>query len=209
MPNALQKEESVRAMMATSTNSPRFWRIFPWDAGARPGAQYSPEFIPPGQGSGRFDLEDSPPVLDLAESPAHAIAEKFQQYRGREIGWPELRESGHPLSLVEVSMHLPESARIVDLCDPAALTRYGCRPDELMSRDFTRTQAVSRRLHESGLCGFRVWSALTGDWHSTFLFVDRLRPDRDLSFATPVAIDFDMPPFREAAELLGLRVAGK
>jgi RES domain-containing protein len=203
-----RKEESARAMMVTSANPPRFWRIFPWDPAAKPGAQFSPEFIPAGQGSGRFDLEDSPPVLDLAESPAHAIAEKFQQYRGREIGCPELRESGHPLSLVEVIMNLPESARIVDLCDPAALARHGCRPDELMSRDFTRTQAVSRRLHESGLCGFKVWSALTGDWHSTFLFVDRLRPGRHLSYATPVRIDFDMPPFHEAAELLGLRVAG-
>jgi hypothetical protein len=195
--------------MVTSANSPRFWRIFPWDSGAKPGAQFSPEFIPTGQGSGRFDLEDSPPVLDLAESPAHAIAEKLQRYRGRQIGWPELRESGHPLSLVEVIMNLPESARIVDLCDPAALTRHGCRPDELMSRDIARTQAASLRLHESGLCGFKVWSALTGDWHSTFLFVDRLLPARHLSFATPLRIDFDMAPFREAAELLGLRVAGK
>ena len=196
-------------MMVTSAHSPRYWRIFPWDAGAKPGAQFSPEFIPPGQKSGRFDLEDRPPVLDLAESPAHAIAEKFQQYRGREIGWPELRESGHPLAFVEVIVNLPESARIVDLCDPGALTRHECRPDELMSRNFTRTQAVSRRLHESGVCGFEVWSALTGDWHSTFLFMDRLIPDRHLSYATPERIDFDMPPFREAAELLGLGIAGR
>src|SRR5437870_11175131 len=65
--------------------SRRFWRVFPWDVKAAPGTPFSPQYIPPLQGSGRFDLDGSPSVLYLAESEVHAIGEKLQRYRGQEI----------------------------------------------------------------------------------------------------------------------------
>ena len=139
------------------------WRIFPWDPSAAAGAQFSPQYVPPKQGSGRFDLAGRPPVLYLAESAAHAVGEKLQRYRGQEVDWPELREFDHQLATVEVTLTPPGPA-VADLCDPQVLSNYGCRPDELMSRDARRTQAISRKLHNRGLSAFRVWSALTGDW---------------------------------------------
>jgi hypothetical protein len=39
-----------------------FWRVFPWDASARPGDPYSPQYVLPAgaQTGGRFDLADTP-----------------------------------------------------------------------------------------------------------------------------------------------------
>ncbi|MGI8496257.1 MAG: RES family NAD+ phosphorylase [Gemmatimonadaceae bacterium] len=195
--------------MANSATPLRLWRIFPWDANAKADALFSPESTPPKQGSGRFDLGGRPPVLYLAESPAHAIGEKLQRYRGQQIDWPELREFGHPLAVVQVTVNAAATAPVADLCDPVTLLRYQCRPDELMSRDSARTQAISRHLYVSGLGGFRVWSALTGDWHSTVVFLDRLQANQHLSFADPVAVELDSAPLHEAAELLALTVVGR
>ena len=43
------------------------WRVFPWDAAAKPGEPFSSSYVYPNQGSGRFDLRDVP-VLYLAET---------------------------------------------------------------------------------------------------------------------------------------------
>ena len=141
----------------------RLWRIFPWDRVAAEGAPFGASHVTPRQVSGRFDLGGAPPVLYLGESAVHAIGEKIQRYRGQTLEPADLREFGKPLSLVEATVVAPP-ASIVDLCDPAELVRFGCRPDQLMSRDVLRTQSIARKLYEGGLGGFRVWSALTGDW---------------------------------------------
>jgi hypothetical protein len=181
--------------------------VFPWDRGAKPGDAYSPQFVPPRQGSGRFDLDGRPPVLYLAESAAHAIAEKLQRYRGQQIDWPELRESGHPLAVVQIQLELGDR-RIADLCNPEELVRYELRPDVLMSRDLSLTQGLSRKLHDAGVAGFRVWSALTGDWHSTVLFLDRADEGRAMQFGTPRELALDSPELLEMARVLAISVAG-
>jgi hypothetical protein len=65
---------------------------------------------------------------------------------------------------------------LADLTDPAVLIRYGIRPDVLASRGRQATQSVSRALFDSGLSGFRWWSALHGDWHALLLFLARIAP---------------------------------
>src|SRR6266511_953811 len=45
------------------------WRVFPWDPGAKLGEPFSPSYIHPNQGSGRFDDLCDPAVL-----VKHAIA---------------------------------------------------------------------------------------------------------------------------------------
>src|SRR5438067_13341733 len=75
------------------------WRVFPWDAAAKPGEPFSCSYVYPNQGSGRFDLRDVP-VLYLAEAAVHAVAEKLQRFRGQRIVGHDLWESGRALALV-------------------------------------------------------------------------------------------------------------
>lgn len=185
----------------------RLWRVFPWDVTAKPGQPYSPQFIPPRQGSGRFDLDARPLVLNLAESAAHAAGEKLQRYRGQSIDRPELREFGHPLAVVQINIGLRDR-RIADLCDPEELVRYGVRPDALMSRDLALTQGLSRKLHDADVTGFRLWSALTGDWHATVLFMDRVDDGWALHFGEPRELALDSPELLEMARVLAISVAG-
>src|SRR2546430_15752781 len=76
------------------------WRVFPWDPAAAPGAQFSPSYIFPQQGSGRFDVAGKL-VVYLAETAVHAVAEKLQRFRGQKIDPQDLIESGKTLALVE------------------------------------------------------------------------------------------------------------
>ncbi|MGH7528435.1 MAG: RES family NAD+ phosphorylase [Gemmatimonadales bacterium] len=191
--------------MAPPPPSIRLWRIFPWDRAAPAGEPYSASFVPGGQVSGRFDLGGRPPVLYLAESPTHAVGEKIQRYRGQVLEQSELREFGRPLALSEVSLTLSDPSVIADLCDPSELLRFRCRPDELMSREVARTQAVSRRLYDAGLAGFRLWSALSGDWHSSILYLDRVEPG-SMAFSAPYELELTTPAVQEAAQLLAISI---
>ena len=178
----------------------RLWRVFPFDPAAQAGEPFSPSYITPNQTSGRFDLAGQPLVLNLAESPGHAVAEQIQQRHGQRLEPADLSEDGKCLAVVEVTV-AAESSSIADLCEPRELIRYGCRPDELMSRHVACTQSLSRRLYEAGPRGFRVWSALTGDWRCTVLFMDRI-PMGSIVFGEPTMLTLDHPAVAEAAEVL-------
>ncbi|CAN5555590.1 hypothetical protein BH24GEM3_BH24GEM3_19760 [soil metagenome] len=191
---------------AESSGSRTLWRVFPWDPDAPDGAPFSPAFIPPVQGSGRFDLGTSP-VLYLAESAEHAIGEVIQPFRGRLMRPAHLRRFGKGLALVAVTVAEVVVARVADLTDPATLLHHGVRPDVLAGHDTQRTQAIARILHAAGLPGFRWWSALSGDWHTIVLFLDRPEPDA-LVFATPELLSLELPMVRVAAEILGVRIRG-
>src|SRR5207247_9003932 len=69
------------------------WRVFPWDPAAKPGEPFSPSYIYPDQGSGRFDIAGKL-VVYLAETAVHALAEKLQRFRGQKMDWRDLIESG-------------------------------------------------------------------------------------------------------------------
>ena len=163
----------------------------------------------PSQGSGRFDLVEGgrgPLVLYLGESPAHAIGEVMQAFRGRTVADAHLRRNGHSLALVEV--HLDEDAartNVADLTQPAVLGELGIGPDVLASHDRRRTQAAARAVHAAGYAGLRWWSALTGEWHGLVLFLDRVAPSA-LRFGVPQSITLTDLALREAARLLGIRV---
>jgi hypothetical protein len=192
--------------MAASPAIVRPWRVFPWDNAVVDGSPFSASFVPSKHVSGRFDLGDNPPVLYLGESPTHTIGEKIQRYRGQTLEAADLREFHKPLALVEVTITLPDSGLVADLCDPAELMRRGCRPDELMSRDLARTQSISRRLYDAGLVGFRVWSPLSGDWHSTVLYLDRARDIGSITFGSPAELTLRSPAVLEAAQILAISI---
>jgi hypothetical protein len=178
------------------------WRVFPWDPEAEAGEPFSANYINPCQMDGRYDLGGKPLILNLADTPAHAIAEQIQGRHGRSLRAGDLTESGRPLAIVRVTIEKGWSA-IPDLSLPRALHRFGCRPDQLMSRDPKCSQRLSRRLHQQGVPGFRVWSALSGDWHCTVLFMDRA-VNLSLTFGRPRRLTFRSRGVAEAARVLDI-----
>ena len=179
------------------------WRAFPWDPAAAPGDPFSPLHIQSGQTSGRFDLHDRPPVLYLGESAEHALGELLQGFRGRTIGAPHLKRRDRPLAVVDVRVPAGVADGIVDCTDPAALARHHVKPDQLASHDRGVTQAIARRLHESGVPGFRWWSVLTGDWHNVVLFSDRVSASA-LHVGKPEQVTLAHPALARCAAVLGI-----
>jgi hypothetical protein len=194
-----------------------FWRVFPWDAKAPPGAPYTPEYILPAgvQTGGRFDLGTSPTLYLALEDPAHALAEVLQSLRGkRQLRAGHLRRKVrgraavfHPLALVETWLDASLYDALPDLGDPITLVRYGIRADDLASRDRVTTQRISRMLHDQhGLAGFRWWSAFSGDWHVAVLFQDSVAPAL-VRYGAPEPLHLGHPVVLAAAAELKLTVA--
>ncbi|HET9984975.1 MAG TPA: RES family NAD+ phosphorylase [Longimicrobiales bacterium] len=185
----------------------RVWRVFPWDPAAAEGERFSRSFVPRTQGHGRFDLPGAPGgVLYLAETAEHAVAEMIQHYRGQLLEEPDLYQGGYALALVEVTIPEPVRQAVADLCDPAVLLRLGIRPDETASGDRRVTQRIAATVQGHGCSGLRWWSALSGDWHTIVLFLERLAPP--LAYETPESLGLDHPAVAEAARVLGIRRAG-
>lgn len=172
------------------------WRVFPWDQTAKPGEPFSPSYIHPNQGSGRFDLTGKL-VVYLAETAVHAVAEKLQRFRGQKIDRKDLMESGHHLALVQCEVKTPN---IADLCDPAILLKYAITPDVLASREIAKTQSVAAALHDAGYAGLRWWSALSGDWHTIVVFAG------DIEYGEPEQLTLSHTAVQDASLALGIRL---
>ena len=178
------------------------WRVFPWDPEAEDGAPFSASFVAP-QGGGRFDVPGTP-VLYLAERPEHAVAERIQPFRGSILMDFDLTPPPHRLALVEVTVSERAGAGVADCCDPTVLVALGQRPDTLASSDVTRSQAAAAVVHEQGHTGLRWWSSLSGDWHGTVLFLDRV--DRtEMTWGAPVPLTLEHPALVAACAALGIR----
>lgn len=172
------------------------WRVFPWDRAANAGEPFSPSYIHPNQGSGRFDLTGKL-VVYLAETAVHAVAEKLQRFRGQKINRKDLMESGKPLALVECRV---SDIKIADLCDPRVLVQHDIAPDVLASREIAKTQAIAAALSKAGFDGLRWWSALSGDWHTIVLF------QGDIAYGEPEQLTIGHKAVLEASVALGVRL---
>jgi len=173
------------------------WRVFPWDPAAASGAQFSPSYIHPQQGSGRFDVAGKL-VVYLAETAVHAVAEKLQRFRGQVIGRKDLLESGKTLALVECQIR---AIKLADLCDPKILVKHDVAPDLLASREVSKTQRVAAALHREGYDGLRWWSALSGDWHTIVVFAGKIEYEQP----EPLAITHQA--VQDASVALGIRLS--
>ena len=143
-----------------------YWRVVPWDPDVNEGNLFSPSYIPPTTGRGRFDLPVAcSPVLYLAESPEHAIAEAIQPWRNRPLRRAHLLRAGRPLALVGVQLESGEASRLLDLCDPRTLHRRRLKPDRIASRHRRTTQPIAASAWDAGHAGLRWWSGFRGDWH--------------------------------------------
>lgn len=168
----------------------------------------------PGQTVGRFDLNDRPPVRYLADTPEHAIGEALGAFRGTKFIPAYLRQQGHPLALVRVTLAAELVDRIPDCTDPEVLSALGLRPDQLAHHDRKLTQEIARRVHDAGVAsrgilvrpyaGLRWWSALTGAWHTTVVFTDRVRAG-EILFGLPRQLDASDAAVARALSILGIR----
>lgn len=194
-----------------------FWRVFPWNAAARPGEPFTPQYVLPAgvQTGGRFDLSDPSALYIALDNPAHALCEVLQYLRGRrQIRAGHLRKrvrgrSGlfYPLAVVETWIPNSIYDALPDLGNPQSLVRFGIRPDDLASSDRAVTQRISRKLHDDlGLPGFRWWSAFRGEWHVAVLFMDRVDPFA-LRYGTPDPLHLAHPLVEAAADVLKMGVA--
>lgn len=174
------------------------FRVFPWDPAAKPGDPFSPSYINPHQGAGRFDVAGKL-VVYLAESAVHAVAEKLQRFRGQRIDKKDLLESRKTLAIVECE---PKKLKVADLCDPAVLLKHDLRPDVLASRDITKTQGVATELSQSGFAGLRWWSALSGDWHTIVVF------EGAIEYGTPEALTLGHQAVKDASAAPGIQYSG-
>lgn len=179
-------------------------RVFPWDQRAPSGAPFSPDYVPPQQGSGRFDLPDGT-VLYLGETPEHAVGEVLQGFRGRPLRDGALRRFGHPLALVRIEVPDDLAQGIVDLDDPARLLALSLHPSDVASDDRARTREIATRLRDGGATGLRWWSRLTGDWHAVVLFLSRAPMER-LSIGRPEVLTRDHAAVAAACRQLGILV---
>ena len=183
-----------------------FWRVFPWDLDVNEGSLFSPSHIPPTTGRGRFDLPLAcSPVLYVAESPEHAIAEAIQPWRNHPVRRPHLLRAGRPLALVGMQMAPVTASHLADLCQPAVLSGLGLSADRVASRHRRRTQAIAASVWDRGHAGLRWWSSFRGDWHGIVLFTARLKGR--VRFGSPEVLSAGSPALQEAAAALGMRVA--
>jgi hypothetical protein len=182
------------------------WRVFPWDAGAPAGEVFSRQYLPRQSGQGRFDLPLGGPgsAWYFAGTPEHAVGEKIQDLRIRVLNDEFLFERGRRLALCTVEYDGPG---VADLCDAGELVKRRIAPDRLAYRDRDMTRSIVRDLRrgDPDLAGFRWWSALLGEWHTTVLFSDRLA-EGSLSFGDPEPLDLDSPAVVSAADWLGIEI---
>jgi hypothetical protein len=185
--------------------APTFWRCFPWDSAAPPGAPFSPFHVPSGQSSGRFDLGDAPPVLYASDTPTHAIAEALQGFRNRAFKPAMLRRLRRPLALVGFRL-ADAGAPFADLCDPDILQRDGIRPDRTAHHDRKISQRIARTLYESGagVAGLQWWSTFTGAWHTRVWFLDRVAPSAAEIVVPPRELTATDPDVRDARTFLNI-----
>jgi hypothetical protein len=195
------------------------WRVFPWDPAARDGAPFSARSVAPPQiqNFGRFDQRGKPPVLYLAETRTHAVAEILRGRLHSPDRPPELRHTitnadlqgpGHRRALVSVRIPTQIAERVCDTNEGEVLARFGVRADRLSSNAYRTSQAAARQIHRhpDRVPGF-VWSSrFGGDWHVVLLFLDRV-PLAVLEIGTPEPLRLNTPAVLEAARILHADIA--
>ena len=162
--------------------------------------------MPAPTGRGRFDIpRQLSSSLYLAESPAHAVGEIIQPWRGQRIGSSHLKRASLPLALVDVTISPGLQSKLFDFCDPASLNAEDIPPDRIASRNRNTTQPLARQIWDTGAHGLRWWSSFWGDWHTTVLFT--ARTDGHLEFGEPIPLTPAHPAVQRAAGLLGIQGA--
>jgi hypothetical protein len=133
------------------------------------------------------------------------VAEFLRTLRTRTINERHFLSEGRPLSLAAVDD--AEVADILDLDDPRTLVERSLRPSGVATRNREMTQPMAVAIYEEGAPGFEWWSTVEASWINVTLFEDRVA-DRITLVGDPEPVTLDHPAVREAAEAVGVLLAG-
>jgi hypothetical protein len=179
------------------------FRCFAWEDRARPDERDGPLWFPREfQGEGRHDNPHVYGCLYLADRAVSAIVEQLARFRGQRLSPALLRRRGLPLAIAE--LELTDRARLIDLGDPAVLTRENLRPSRVATRDRSITQQQALRLYRrhGRAAGVRWWSTYESLWTHVTLFD---RGARQLRLRAVRALTVDDRAVLEAAEHFAMR----
>jgi hypothetical protein len=114
-----------------------------------------------------------------------------------------LRRRGLPLALAR--LELDDRSTLIDLDDPAVLSREQLRPSHVATRTREVTQPQALELHRKHphAAGLRWWSAWEALWTNVTVFD---RAARALRASDVRELTLDDPDLREAADFFGLRI---
>jgi hypothetical protein len=181
------------------------YRVFSWVPGAPANEPGGPLFVPRfDQGSGRHD-NDAYGVLYLSRSKISPIAEQLKDYVGRPWGATSLLREGSPLSLASIDDEGLDG--LLDLDDPRNLVTRQLRPSRVATRRRKPTQQMALAIYQEGVPGFEWWSTIEASWINVTLFEERVADQLTLS-EEPEPLTLDHPAVREAAEAVGVLLAG-
>ncbi len=180
--------------------------MFPRAAGAEPAEPGGPFHVPRfDQGRGRHDNPDSYGALYLSRVPISPVAEVLREHRGRPFIDSILLSEDSRLSLATIDDR--DLGALLDLDDPRNLVRRELRPSGMATRNRYLTQPIALRLYDEGVEGFEWWSTIEASWINVTLFQDRVA-DRLSLAGEPEPLTVDHPAVREAAEAVGVLLAG-
>jgi hypothetical protein len=180
------------------------YRCFAWNGGARTdapdGALWFPRVF---QGDGRHDNPDAYGCLYLSDRAVSSIVEQLAAFRGQRLMASMLRRRGLPLAVAR--LELDAERGLIDLDDPAILSRERLRPSQVATRrrDITQAHALALFRRHRGSAGLRWWSTWEAQWTNVTLF-DRAATGLRLVDVTELTLEH--PDLLEAAEWFGLRL---
>jgi hypothetical protein len=154
------------------------------------------------QGDGRHDQPDAYGCLYVSASAVSTVVEQLARFRGQRLVPSLLRRRGLPLGLADLELH--DGAELVDLDDPAVLSRERLRPSLVATRERLTTQAQALALFDRHrtAAGLRWWSTVEATWINVTLF-DRAAVG--LRVVSVRALTLTDPVVAGAADFLGLR----
>jgi hypothetical protein len=141
------------------------YRVFPYIDDAEPGEPGHPLYVHPDQGKSRWDNPHLYLAMYVASSPAGAIGESFASRSHWETGmlpFPLVPGSVRSLGVYRFD---EETHPLLDLDDPAELSRRGLRPTDVVKRNRPRTQDIAATIfHEGRWAGLSWWSMHRPQW---------------------------------------------
>lgn len=182
----------------------RLYRVLLHDPNAAADEPGGVLYVPPQQGGGRIDNPLQYGVLYVGDSPAGVCAEVF--YRGaHRLKWTAnmlpLRRYPHLVRSL-AWYELADDAPIADLDDPQRLIEFGLRPSNVITRDYSQSQAWALRIFERDeFGGIAWWSFNDARWKSAGLW--------NLALITGSGIEpltIDHPALAEAAGVLDIKL---
>jgi hypothetical protein len=176
----------------------KLYRVFPFDAEARPSEPGGALFAPYG-GNGRIANPNLYRELYVSSTAVGALSEAF----GRLDTWTSAMFAGGSGPAALASYELPDQAEICELDNAGPLLAYDLRPSDVVARERSVTQAWATRIYQSGKwIGIAWWSGYDSRWRSLGIWNRRqLR-----LIGGPELLSVDHAAVREAAALLPRRL---